>query len=119
MFLQRPIPGQVYWLTFRIADDADSARRWRALEAALGALASSHWKEPTSFWMFRTAVSPAMIRQGVGSAINQQQDVVAFALLGSTEVEIVGKSNDQGTLRSLAPQGTLVTGGLMRALPTR
>jgi hypothetical protein len=85
----------VYWVTFRIADQGNSAARYELIRAALGDLAGGKWwVEPTSFVMFECEQPINTVAGHISAAINNETDVALVSTLNGSSARLIGASED-------------------------
>lgn len=75
----------VYWITFRIREDAEFDRRYARLRNSIGMIAGRWWTEPRSFFLFESEVDIDKVAGRVDGAIDPTTDV---ALIGMADREM-------------------------------
>lgn len=99
---------EVFWITFRLANNATYDARYQAL---IDAVQLHHhgdwWFEPTSFWLIASNSSRAVIAASIARAITKTTDLVLLGSMEYTGATLIGKASELATLRKLVP--TLVT----------
>lgn len=84
----------VYWMTFRIANDANYEKRYAAVTTAINSIASKWWVEPTSFLLFESEKNI----DGVVGAVKPKMGSNDLALIGMPDFKtarVIGKVEDQ------------------------
>jgi hypothetical protein len=85
----------VYWLTFRIENDAGYRNRYDALIEAIRVISSKWWVEPTSFLLFESARDIDGVAAVSKAAINPRIDMALVGMPDFKSARLVGASTDQ------------------------
>lgn len=86
----------IYWITFRLEDDATYTARYEKLNRVIVELyeGGEYWDEPTSFHILRSSLSIDEIARTVGSAINKRSDLVLIGMPEYKASRVVGIAHD-------------------------
>lgn len=87
----------MYWVTFRLVQDATRQDRYDMLVGALNdaATGGSYWDEPTSFWLFNSSLSIDEISAMIGDSIDTGKDVALIGMPHKKSARVVGKVDDK------------------------
>ena len=96
--------ADLYWLTFRLEDNATWQRRYDALKLSISecTVGGKWWVEPTSFFLFRSEVGIDSIAALVADAIDTETDVALLAMTDYKAARVIGSVRD-GDLFKLWP----------------
>jgi hypothetical protein len=84
----------VYWLTFRIHDDAGYEHRYNALTGTVQAMSSRWWTEATSFLLFESAHNLDQVAAKVKVAVGPS-DLVLIGMPEFKDARVIGPVKDQ------------------------
>lgn len=84
----------VYWLTFRLEENASYSHRLSALEEAIKSLATKWWLEPTSFYVFESASDMDAVARTVKGEIDPSVDLVLIGMPYVKSARLIGASHD-------------------------
>lgn len=91
-----------YWLTFRIAEDAQSDDRRQDIYDLVQSLIKDNrdmWVEPTSFIAFKCPHGIDDIKNRIEAVIDSRTDVVLLAKIGYKAYRLIGRCEDKDVLR--------------------
>lgn len=92
---------KVYWLTFRIADDANYAKRYAAVVDAVHDMARTWWVESTSFFVFLSALDIDSVATTVKRAMNPAKDLALLGMPEFMDARAIGAIQDQDLFKLL------------------
>lgn len=99
---------EVFWITFRLENNASYDTRYQAL---IDAVQLHHhgdwWFEPTSFWLIASNSSRAAIAASMAKAVSKTTDLVLLGSMEYTGATLIGKATELAALKRLVP--SLVT----------
>lgn len=85
----------MYWLTFRLEKNHDYANRYDKLTKEIEKhYTSQFWDEPTSFYIFDSALGIDQIAANLKKVINTRVDIVMIRKLDNKEARIIGTPLD-------------------------
>jgi hypothetical protein len=85
----------VYWVAFRLADNATRDERYRELTDDLkGAAAGKYWDEPTSFFVLPSELSINELAALVKSSIDEDTDIVVIGMPYIRAARVIGLVED-------------------------
>ena len=85
----------VYWISFRINDDASYRQRYQNLMDAIQAISTKWWLEPTSFVLFESDRDIDGVAAMTKTAINPRIDTALIGMPDYKSARLVGVSTDQ------------------------
>ena len=89
------LQGEVYWLTFGLADDGHfSHRHGRLMNAIQAAAVGNVWQESTSFCLFRSPLSIDALIADLGSAVRSDRDFLLLGMPFHKSARLFGHWND-------------------------
>lgn len=88
--------GELYWLTFRLADNASWQQRYDALKIAVSGSMDGTvwWDEPTSFLLFRSNLAIDDLATVIAEAIDLRTDVALLGMPDYKSARVVGSLDD-------------------------
>jgi hypothetical protein len=84
----------IYWLTFRLQEDADYDDRYQALVDAIQRITTRWWVEPSSFMLFESSRDIDGVAASVKAAIAESKDLVLIGMPDYKTARLIGKSDD-------------------------
>ena len=93
-----------YWMTFRIADDGRWALRYHALVDTVRSIATGpYWDEPTSFFVFESALPIDDVAARVSRVLNMRTDVAVIGMPEWKSARVLGDTPKDDALFRLMP----------------
>ena len=88
--------ADLYWVTFRLEKDSTWQERYTALDSAISDATADQkwWKEPTSFYLFRSELGIDEIVALIKEAISAQTDVVVIGMPDYKSARVIGTVED-------------------------
>jgi hypothetical protein len=83
-----------YWLTFRIAEDPDYAKRYERFVNAIEKITLKWWVEPTSFLLFESEHNIAQVAEAAKAAFNPRTDMALIGMPDFKSARLIGASTD-------------------------
>lgn len=84
----------VYWLTFRLKDDRDYARRYDELTEGVRRISSRWWPEATSFLLFDSDQTIDDVADHVRDLIDERGDLVLIGMSEFKSARVLGPVRD-------------------------
>lgn len=84
----------VYWLTFRIHQDAGATTRRDKLEGLIGSSTPKWWREPTSFILFESERDIDSLARSIKAQIDPKVDLVLIGMPFVKAARIIGRNDD-------------------------
>lgn len=92
----------VFWVTFRIHNNASYEARYAALKAAVESHVSGKcWDEPTSFGVFESSSTSTALAAAFKEAIDVRIDQVVIGSPLTKTMVVLGKVDDMRKLKSM------------------
>jgi hypothetical protein len=85
----------VYWLTFRLADDAGYSQRYDALISGINAITPKWWVESSSFILFESSKDIDGVAATARAAVSPSKDIVLIGMPDYKNARVIGPVQDQ------------------------
>ena len=88
--------ADLYWVTFRLEEDSTWKQRYNALDSAISDATEGGkwWKEPTSFYLFRSELEIGDLVTAIKGAISTRTDVVVIGKPDYKTARVIGTVED-------------------------
>jgi hypothetical protein len=87
--------AELFWVTFRIEENAGREARYRALQEAVSDCANGKWwDEPTSFILFQSGLKIGQIAERLEEVIDTDCDVAVIGMPDYKSARAIGAVND-------------------------
>ena len=85
----------VYWITFRLEDDARYRERYDNLQQAINDLSTKWWVDPSSFYLIESDLKIDQVAASLKNAVNVRTDIVLIGSPNTKHARLIGQTNDQ------------------------